>query len=136
MIMLMLKLAQLFMLLTMSIIWRILGIIMSSNCSFEQHIIELCKRCAGLCGWILRTFSSGESTVKMTLFKSLVLSQGVHLSFETNSPVGYWDYQIQSPTIISTIPQNCPIFAFIITYIIMYHAIKNRPINNYNYEYV
>ena len=22
-----------------------LGIIMSSNCSFEQHIIELCKRC-------------------------------------------------------------------------------------------
>ena len=35
-----------------------LGIIMSSNCSFEQHIIELCKRCTGLCGWILRTFNS------------------------------------------------------------------------------
>ena len=51
-----------------------LGIIMSSNCSFEQHIIELCKRCTGLCGWILRTFSSRESTV-MTLFKSLVLSR-------------------------------------------------------------
>ena len=48
-----------------------LGIIMSSNCSFEQHIIELCKRCTGLCGWILRTFSSRESTVMMTLFKSL-----------------------------------------------------------------
>ena len=28
-----------------------LGIIMSSNCSFEQHIIELCKRCTG---WPLR----------------------------------------------------------------------------------
>ena len=52
-----------------------LGIIMSSNCSFEQHIIELCKRCTGLCGWILRTFSSRESTVMMTLFKSLVLSR-------------------------------------------------------------
>ena len=52
-----------------------LGIIMSSNCSFEQHIIELCKWCTGLCGWILRTFSSRESTVMMTLFKSLVLSR-------------------------------------------------------------
>ena len=52
-----------------------LGIIMSSNCSFEQHIIEFCKRCTGLCGWILRTFSSRESTVMMTLFKSLVLSR-------------------------------------------------------------
>ena len=31
-----------------------LGLIMSSNCSFEQYIIELCKRCTGLCGWILR----------------------------------------------------------------------------------
>ena len=48
---------------------------MSSNCSFEQHIIELCKWCTGLCGWILRTFSSRESTVMMTLFKSLVLSR-------------------------------------------------------------
>ena len=52
-----------------------LGIIMSSNCSFEQHIIKLCKRCTGLCSWILRTFSSRESTVMMTLFKSLVLSR-------------------------------------------------------------
>ena len=52
-----------------------LGIILSSNCSFEQHIIELCKRCTGLCGWILRTFSSRVSTVMMTLFKSLVLSR-------------------------------------------------------------
>ena len=52
-----------------------LGIIMSSNCSFEQHIIELCKRCTGLCGWILRTFSSRDSTVMMPLFKSLVLSR-------------------------------------------------------------
>ena len=51
-----------------------LGIIMSSNCSFEQHIIETRKLCTDRCGWILRTFSSRESTVMMTLFKSLVLS--------------------------------------------------------------
>ena len=57
-----------------------LGIIMSSKFSFEQHmhIIELCKRCTGLCGWILRTFRSRESTVMMTLFKSLVLSRLGH----------------------------------------------------------
>ena len=53
----------------------ILGLTMSSNCFFEQHIIELCKRCTGLCGCILRTFSSRESTVMMTLFKSLVPSR-------------------------------------------------------------
>ena len=52
-----------------------LRIIMSSNCYFEQHIIELCKRCTGLCGWIIRTFSARESTVMMTLFESLVLSR-------------------------------------------------------------
>lgn len=52
-----------------------LGIIMSSNCSFEQHIIELSKRCSSLCGWILRTFSSREPETMMTLFKSLVLSR-------------------------------------------------------------
>ena len=52
-----------------------LGIIMSSNSSFEQHIVELRKRCTGLYGWILRTFSSKESTVMMTLFKSLMLSR-------------------------------------------------------------
>ena len=55
-----------------------LGIIISSNCSFEQHIIELCKRCTGLCGWILRTFNSRESTVMMTLCKTLVLSRLDH----------------------------------------------------------
>ena len=47
-----------------------LGVIVSSNGCFEKHIIELCKRCTGLCGWILRTFSSRESTVMMTVFKS------------------------------------------------------------------
>ena len=51
-----------------------LGKNLFSNCSFEQHIIELCKRCTGLCGWILIIFSSRESTVMMTLINSLVLS--------------------------------------------------------------
>ena len=64
---------------------------MSSKCSFEQDIIELCKRCTGLGGWILRTFSSRESTVMMTLFKSLVLSRL------------YYGSQLWSPTKIHQI---------------------------------
>ena len=73
-IMLMLMLAQFFYVIDKVNNLKDLGIIMSSNCSFEQHIIELCRRCTGLCGWILRTFNSRESTGMMTLFKSLVLS--------------------------------------------------------------
>ena len=52
-----------------------LGIIMSSDCSFKQHITELCKRCSGLCGWILRTFSSRDPLPMMTLFKAIILSR-------------------------------------------------------------
>ena len=52
-----------------------MGIIMSSDGSFKQYIIELCKRCNGLCIWILRTFSSRECILMMTLFKSSVLSR-------------------------------------------------------------
>ena len=72
----------------------------SIRCNRNEHWVHL--RCAG---------------VRQAQY------QGVHLSFKANNQVGYWDYQIQSPTKISTSPLNCPIFAFIITYIIMYHAI-------------
>ena len=44
-----------------------LGIFMSSNCSFEFHIQNLCKK------WILRTITTRDSITMMTLFKSLVL---------------------------------------------------------------
>ena len=54
-----------------------LGINISSNCSFEQHIIELCKWCTGLFGWILGTFSSRKSTF-MIKPESLVLSRLDH----------------------------------------------------------
>ena len=50
-----------------------LGIFMSSNCSFEFHIQNLCKKCSNLSGWILRTFTTRYSITMMTLFKSLVL---------------------------------------------------------------
>ena len=50
-----------------------LGIFMSSNCSFEFHIQNLCKKCSNLSGWILRTFTTRDSITMMTLLKSLVL---------------------------------------------------------------
>ena len=50
-----------------------LGIFMSSNCSFEFHIKNLCKKCSNLSGWILGTFTTRDSITMLTLFKSLVL---------------------------------------------------------------
>ena len=50
-----------------------LGIFMSSNCSFEFHIQNLCKKCSNLSGWILRTFTTRDIITMMTLFKSIVL---------------------------------------------------------------
>ena len=50
-----------------------LGIFMSSNCSFEFHIQNLCTKCSNLSGWILRTFTTRDSITMLTLFKSLVL---------------------------------------------------------------
>ena len=52
-----------------------LGIFMSSNCSFEFHIQNLCKKCSNLSGWIIRTFTTRDSITMLTLFKSLVLSR-------------------------------------------------------------
>ena len=51
-----------------------LGITISSNCSLDVHINILCKKCTDLSVWILRTFTSRNSTTLMTLFKALILS--------------------------------------------------------------
>ena len=50
-----------------------LGIFMSSNCSLEFHIQNLCKKYSNLSGWILRNFTTRDSITMLTLFKSLVL---------------------------------------------------------------
>ena len=52
-----------------------LGILMSSDCSFEKHILSVSSRCSRLAGWILRTFVSRDKITMLTLFKSLVLSR-------------------------------------------------------------
>ena len=48
---------------------------MSSNCTFDFHISNLYKRCSNLSGWILRTFTMRDPQVKLTLYKSLVMSR-------------------------------------------------------------
>ena len=46
----------------------------SSNCTFDFYVSDVYKRCLNLGGWILRTFSTGETRTMIPLFKSLVLS--------------------------------------------------------------
>ena len=48
---------------------------MSSDCSFEKHILSVSSRCSRFAGWILRTFASRDKITMLTLFKSLVLSR-------------------------------------------------------------
>ena len=52
-----------------------LGITMSRNCSFDVHINIICKIFTDLSGWILRTFTSHDSTTLMTLFNALIWSR-------------------------------------------------------------
>ena len=48
---------------------------MSSDCSFEKHILSVSSKSSSLAGWILRTFASRNKITMLTLFKSLVLSR-------------------------------------------------------------
>ena len=48
---------------------------MSSDCSFEKHILSVSSRCSRLAGWIVRTFASRDKITMVTLFKSFVLSR-------------------------------------------------------------
>ena len=52
---------------------RDLGITMSGDCSFNEHINLRTKQCRQLTGWILRTSKSRDKCTMVVLFKSLVL---------------------------------------------------------------
>ena len=55
---------------------RDLSVSMSSNCTFDFHIISnLYKRCSNLAGWIFRTFTIRDLQVMLNLYKSLVMSR-------------------------------------------------------------
>ena len=52
-----------------------LGVTMSNDCMFDQHIHNVVKKSSQLCGWILRTFQTRSEVLMLTLFKSIVLSK-------------------------------------------------------------
>ena len=50
-----------------------LGVLMSNDCSFSKHIEKVANSMKNLSGWILRTFSTRDKAVLLTLWKTLVL---------------------------------------------------------------
>ena len=49
-----------------------LGILMSNNMTFSEHINKVCEKARDMCSWILRTFRSRSPQLMLTLWKSLV----------------------------------------------------------------
>ena len=49
-----------------------LGVLMSSDCTFKQHIQKVVNTVGDMSSWILRTFSSRTPEVMITLWKSLI----------------------------------------------------------------
>ena len=52
---------------------RDLGVTMSSDGSFTEHIKNMCQSAKNICGWILRTFSTRSHDLMLTTWKSLVI---------------------------------------------------------------
>ena len=50
-----------------------LGVLMSNDCKFTNHICNIITRANSIVGWILRTFESREKLLMLTLWKSLVI---------------------------------------------------------------
>ncbi|KAK3876172.1 hypothetical protein Pcinc_019021 [Petrolisthes cinctipes] len=51
---------------------KCLGVFLSENATFEHHIAATIKKARGMAGWILRTISSREKEVMLTLWRSMV----------------------------------------------------------------
>ena len=50
-----------------------LGITMSSDCTFREHINKMCQTARNMCSWILRTFKSRSPILMLILWKSMVM---------------------------------------------------------------
>ena len=51
---------------------KCLGVYLSEDGSYKQHITEVIKKARGMAGWVLRTFASREPGVMLTLWQALV----------------------------------------------------------------
>ena len=49
-----------------------LGVTLSSDATFKQHINNVIESAKNMCSWILRTFTTRQKDVMITLYKSLV----------------------------------------------------------------
>jgi hypothetical protein len=52
---------------------RDLGVTMSSDGSFSEHIRKICLSAKNMCAWILRTFTDRSRELMLTTWKSLIL---------------------------------------------------------------
>ena len=52
---------------------RDLGVMMSDDASFKDHIDKVMKKVRQKTGWVLRTFYSRKTMLMKTLFKTLIL---------------------------------------------------------------
>ena len=52
---------------------RDLGVTMSSNGNFSEHIRKICQSARNMCAWILRTFADRSHDLMLTTWKQLVL---------------------------------------------------------------
>ncbi|XP_076044744.1 uncharacterized protein LOC143027351 [Oratosquilla oratoria] len=51
---------------------KCLGIYLGDDATFQHHIMQIMKRARGMASWVLRTFSSREVQVMLTLWKALI----------------------------------------------------------------
>ena len=52
-----------------------LGVTLSSNGNFKEHIKNVLSTATQLCGWVLRTFNTRKTLPMMTLWKALIRSR-------------------------------------------------------------
>ena len=50
-----------------------LGVVLTDDTNFKQHINGMIKKATELVGWVLRTFKSRSKEVMTTLWKSLII---------------------------------------------------------------
>ena len=48
-----------------------LGVLMSNDCMFDDHICQVTKKCSQFCGWILRTFENRSELLMLTYLNQL-----------------------------------------------------------------
>ena len=51
-----------------------LGLTMSCDGTYSQHIGEVIQKSTNMCGWVLRTFRTREAPHMLTLYKTMILS--------------------------------------------------------------